>query len=451
MEVAILITASVLALLVSGLVGTVESALTSISAARVDNMARDEVPGARALAQVISRRSAHINLMVLLRTVLDAAAAVFAAAAGFRLFDADGWAYLLAISFVTLLSFAVIGVFARTMGRKNPYSISLRTASLIKVTYFILGPISRLLIWLGNLLAPGNGFRDGPYATEVELREMVDIAQEHGIVEVEERRMIQSVFDLADQTARQVMVPRPEMVWIESDKNAGQATSLAVRSGLSRIPVIGESVDDILGVIYLKDLVRQTYHRTDGGRGVPVTEVMRPAFFVPDSLNLDVMLHTMQRDKVHLAILIDEYGGVAGLMTLEDILEEIVGEIADEYDAAEVAPIERIDDRTYRVVSRLSLEDLSEQLEDDHDVKLRFDEDIEDQVETVAGLVAYQMGKVPLAGSSVVVEGLKLTADVGKDRRGRLRVLSVIVEVLDDAFDMHRAMLTSADSDDDDE
>src|SRR5699024_6121764 len=128
----------------------------------------------------------------------------------------------------------VVGVFARTMGRKNPYSISLRSAMVLQGTAFVLGPVARVLIWVGNLIAPGSGFRDGPYATEVELREMVDIAQEHGIVELEERRMIQSVFDLASTTARQVMVPRTEMIWIEEGKHAGQATTLCVRSGHSR-------------------------------------------------------------------------------------------------------------------------------------------------------------------------------------------------------------------------
>lgn len=430
---------TVLALGLSGLVGTVESAVSSISRARVEGMVKDEVAGARSLLKVVDHRVNNINLLILLKTLLDATAAVFAAALARDVFESEVWAIVLAIVAVALITYAVVGVFARTMGRKNPYSISLRSAVVLQGVAFVLGPVARVLIWLGNLIAPGSGFRHGPYATEVELREMVDIAQEHGIVEVEERRMIQSVFDLASTTARQVMVPRTEMIWIEEGKHAGQATTLCVRSGHSRVPVVGENIDDILGIVYIKDLVRHTYHLTDGGASVSVTDVMRPATFVPDSKNLDELLHEMQRDKIHMAMLVDEYGGIAGLITMEDILEEIVGEIADEYDIAEVAPIELIGDRTYRAVSRLSLEDLRDQIDDDYDIDIEFTEEIEDQVESVGGLIGYEIGRVPLPNSTVETCGLRLTAEGGRDRRGRLRVRSVVVEVLQRADEDDRA------------
>lgn len=426
-------TVTVLALALSGLLGTVESAVSSISRARVEAMVKDDVAGARPLLEVLDRRADHINLLILLKTLLDATAAVFAAALAREYIASDLWAITLAIVAVTVISYAVIGVFARTMGRKNPYSISLRSGMVLQSVAFVLGPVSRLLIWVGNLIAPGAGFRHGPYATEVELREMVDIAQEHGIVEVEERRMIQSVFDLASTTARQVMVPRTEMIWIEEDKHAGQATTLCVRSGHSRVPVVGENIDDIVGIVYIKDLVRHTYHLTDGGSSVSVAEVMRPATFVPESKNLDELLHEMQRDHTHMAMLVDEYGGIAGLITLEDILEEIVGEIADEYDLAEIAPVERIDDRTYRAVSRLSLEDLADEIHEDLDIDIDFSEEIGEQVESVAGLIGFEIGRVPLPGSTVETSGLRLTAEGGRDRRGRVRVRSVLVEVLPEA------------------
>ena len=430
---------TVLALGLSGLVGTVESAVSSISRARVEGMVKDEVAGARSLLKVVDHRVNNINLLILLKTLLDATAAVFAAALARDVFESEVWAIVLAIVAVALITYAVVGVFARTMGRKNPYSISLRSAVVLQGVAFVLGPVARVLIWLGNLIAPGSGFRHGPYATEVELREMVDIAQEHGIVEVEERRMIQSVFDLASTTARQVMVPRTEMIWIEEGKHAGQATTLCVRSGHSRVPVVGENIDDILGIVYIKDLVRHTYHLTDGGASVSVTDVMRPATFVPDSKNLDELLHEMQRDKIHMAMLVDEYGGIAGLITMEDILEEIVGEIADEYDIAEVAPIELIGDRTYRAVSRLSLEDLRDEIDDDYDIDIEFTEEIEDQVESVGGLIGYEIGRVPLPNSTVETCGLRLTAEGGRDRRGRMRVRSVVVEVLQRADEDDRA------------
>lgn len=422
---------TVLALLLSGLLGAIESAVSTVSRARVEQMNKDDVQGSAALLRVIHNRATNINILVMLRTLLDSSAAVLAGAISVSLVDNYAWAIFIAIVLVSLLTFAVVGVFGRTVGRKNPYTVSLRSAVVLGGVAKVLGPIATLLIWVGNIIAPGPGFRNGPYATEVELREMVDIAQEHGIVEIEERRMIQSVFDLASTTVRQVMVPRPEMIWIESGKSAGQATALCVRSGHSRIPVIGENVDDIVGIVYLKDLVQRTYYATDGGRSVTVDEVMRPPKFVPDSKSLDALLQEMQEEHNHIAILIDEYGGVAGLISIEDILEEIVGEIADEYDNREVAPIEQIGERSYRVVSRLSLEDLKDHIEEALDQEIEFSDEIDDQVDTVGGLIAFELGRVPLPGVKVESSGLTLTAEGARNRRGRLRMHSVIVEVSD--------------------
>ncbi len=251
----------------------------------------------------------------------------------------------------------------------------------------------------------------------------MDLAQERGVVADEERRMIQSVFELGDTSAREVMVPRTEMVWIEADKTAGQATTLAVRSGHSRIPVIGENVDDVLGVVYLKDLVQQTYYSSDGGRSVKVAQVMRPAVFVPDSKPLDSLLAEMQRDRNHMAVLVDEYGGIAGLVTIEDVIEEIVGEIADEYDTDETPPIEDLGDGTYRVSARLPVEDLGE----------LFDVEIPgDEVETVGGLLGYELGRVPLPGSQIETAGLRMRGEGGADVRGRVRISTVHVERIPD-------------------
>ena len=173
---------------------------------------------------------------------------------------------------MVVVSFVAIGVGPRTVGRQNAYTIALLAALPLQAISVLLTPISRLLVLIGNALTPGRGFRNGPFASEIELREVVDLAQQRGVVADDERRMIQSVFELGDTPAREVMVPRTEMVWIENDKTAGQATSLAVRSGHSRIPVIGENVDDVVGVVYLKDLVQKTYYSTNGGRDTEVSD-----------------------------------------------------------------------------------------------------------------------------------------------------------------------------------
>jgi CBS domain containing-hemolysin-like protein len=312
-----------------------------------------------------------------------------------------------------------IGVGPRTLGRQHAYPIALASAVPLHAISVLLTPISRLLVLIGNALTPGRGFRNGPFASEIELREVVDLAQQRGVVADDERRMIQSVFELGDTPAREVMVPRTEMIWIEADKTAGQATSLAVRSGYSRIPVIGENVDDIVGVVYLKDLVQKTYYSTNGGRDTKVAEVMRPAVFVPDSKPLDGLLREMQRTRNHMALLVDEYGATAGLVTIEDILEEIVGEIADEYDVGEVAPVEELGDKNFRVSARLPIEDIGELYD------LEFGEDLD--VDTVGGLLALELGRVPLPGAEVISHGLRLRAEGGHDHRGRVRIGTVLV------------------------
>jgi len=324
---------------------------------------------------------------------------------------------------MVVTSFVVIGVGPRTLGRQNAYSISLVAALPLQVISVLLAPISRLLVVLGNMLTPGRGFRNGPFASEIELREVVDLAQQRGVVAADERRMIQSVFELGDTPAREVMVPRTEMIWIESDEPANHAISLAVRSGHSRIPVIGENVDDVVGVVYLKDIVQHRYYST-GSRDTFVAQVMRPAVFVPDSKPLDALLREMQRTRNHMALLVDEYGAIAGLVTIEDVLEEIVGEIADEYDAAEVAPVEDLGDNRFRVSARLPIEDVGELY------GVEFDEHLD--VDTVGGLLALELGRVPLPGAEVVSHGLRLHAEGGPDHRGRVRIGTVLLSRADD-------------------
>jgi CBS domain containing-hemolysin-like protein len=418
---AALIVFAVLLVPLGGLFAAVDSALNTVSRARIDDMVKDERPGAAGLVVVVGDRPRYVNLMVLLRILCEIGGTVLLAGGLTQLIDSTTALVISAVAMV-LVSYVVIGVGPRTLGRQNAYSIALAAALPLRALGWLLGPISRLLILIGNAITPGKGFRNGPFASEIELRELVDMARERGVVADDERRMIQSVFELGDTSAREVMVPRPEMVWIESDKSAGQATSLAVRSGHSRIPVIGENVDDVVGVVYLKDLVQQTYHSTDGGRGVQVSEVMRPAVFVPDSKALDSLLAEMQRDRNHMALLVDEYGGIAGLVTIEDVIEEIVGEIADEYDSDEVAPIEELDDGRYRLSSRLPLEDLGE----------IFGIDIEsEEVDTVGGLLGYELGRVPLPGSQVITHGLLLRGEGGADPKGRVRIATVLVEKLE--------------------
>ena len=405
-------------ILLGGVFSAIDAAIGTVSMARVEDLVRDERPGAVRLAQVIRERPRYVNLVVLLRIACESTATVLLVVYLYRHFGLE-WGLFSAAAIMTIVSFVVVGVGPRTLGRQRAYSIALASALPLQAISVLLTPISRLLILLGNALTPGRGFRNGPFASEIELREVVDLAQQSGVVADEERRMIQSVFELGDTPAREVMVPRTEMVWIEGDKSASQATSLAIRSGHSRMPVIGEDVDDVLGVIYLKDLVRRTYYSASAARDITVAEVMRPAVFIPDSKPLDDLLREMQRDRIHIALLVDEYGATAGLVTIEDVLEEIVGEIADEYDVDEVAPVEPLGDNTFRFSARLPIEDVGELYD------IEFDEDLD--VDTIGGLVALELGRVPLPGAEVESHGLRLRAEGGPDPRGRVRISTVLV------------------------
>jgi CBS domain containing-hemolysin-like protein len=291
-----------------------------------------------------------------------------------------------------------------------------------------------MLAWLLIAVAVLLGLAAGWYARTVleqrkakrpaegtELRGLVDYLERRDAIEPGEREMVRSVFELGDTIVREVMVPRPDMVFVEADKTVEQALSLALRSGFSRVPVVGENTDDVVGIAYLKDLVAWSHEHPGAEETEKVATTMRPASFVPDSKPVDELLRQMQARRIHLAIVIDEYGGTAGLVTIEDILEEIVGEITDEYDN-EQPPVERLDDGAARVTARLPVAELEELFGISVDAQ---------DVETVAGLLAHELGRVPIAGSTATVSGLRLTAENLAGRRNKIG--TVLVEPVDSA------------------
>lgn len=399
----------------AGLIAMTEAALSVISAARVAELVRDGARGAATLQLVVADVVRHLNLLLLLRLLCEMSATTLVALVAVDTFGAGWLAALAAAGVMTVVSFVAVGVGPRTLGRQHAYAVGRNVAPLVRGLGRALNPLASLLILIGNAVTPGRGFREGPFATQVELRELVDLAEQRGVVEHGERQMIHSVFALGDTIAREVMVPRTEMVWIESHKTLAQARALFLRSGFSRIPVVGENVDDVLGVLYLKDVIRRAQGGDPATDGLPVAELMRPAIFVPESKPVDDLLSEMQAARTHLVIVVDEYGGTGGLVTIEDILEEIVGEITDEYDV-ERPPVERLDDGTVRVTARLSVEDLGEVF----DVELPADE-----VETVGGLLAQALGRVPIPGARAEVRGLLLVAEGTTGRRNRIDTILV--------------------------
>ncbi|WP_236796162.1 hemolysin family protein [Amycolatopsis sp. GM8] len=413
-----LLVIAVALVLLGGVFAAADAAVSTVSPARVDGLIRLGRPGARQLAAVVAERRRHINLLLLLRMICELTATVLVTVVFLRWISPEWAAVVVAAAVMTVVSYVLIGVGPRTVGRQHPYRVGAAVAGVVRVLGTVLGPLSRLLILVGNAITPGKGFREGPFSSEIELRELVDLAQERGVVEPAEREMIHSVFELGDTVAREVMVPRTEIVWIERAKTVRQALALSLRTGFTRIPVIDESVDDIVGVLNLKDLVQAAL---DDGAAKPVADLMYPATFVPDSKRLDDLLRDMQRSHNHMAIAVDEYGGTAGLLTIEDILEEIVGEITDESDQEERPPVEHLEDGSIRVSARLGVDDLGELF----GIELS-----EHDVETVGGLLAQQLGRVPLPGAEAEVDGLHLSAEGGKDRRGRMRITTVVARAV---------------------
>src|SRR4051812_17043160 len=411
-----LLVIAVLLVPLAGVFGAMDAALQRVSKARVEEMRREGIKRAASLEEVVVDRSRHVALLLLLRIVCEMVAAVLVTVVLYEVWNHTWEAVLTAAGIMIVVSYVLVGVGPRTLGRQHAYGVALHTAGLVKLLGRVLGPVATLLILLGNAITPGRGFRDGPFSSEVELRELVDMAEERGVVESGERNMIHSVFELGDTIAREVMVPRTDVVWIERHKTVRQALALALRSGLSRLPVIGENVDDVVGVVYLKDLVRRAQNSSDQ-RGPRIEELMRTPTFVPESKPVDELLRDMQAQRIHIAIVVDEYGGFAGLVTIEDILEEIVGEIADEHDQVQRPPVEQLPDGSMRVTARLPVEDLAELF----DVELPEDDD----VETVGGLLARALGRVPIEGASAEIGGLKLVAESTGGRRNRIDTMLV--------------------------
>ncbi|MBX6769242.1 MAG: HlyC/CorC family transporter, partial [Actinomadura rubrobrunea] len=399
----------------AGLLAGTESALARVSRVRVQELLREGRRGARRLAEVVADPARYVNMVLLLRISCELVATVLVADLCIAWLDETWRAYAVAAAIMIVVSYVAVGVGPRTLGLLHADRVALAGAAVIHPVTRVFGPLPRLLIALGNALTPGRGFREGPFASEAELRDLVDLAEQRSLIEPGERQMIHSVFELGDTLVREVMVPRTDIVFIERGKTLRQAMSLALRSGFSRIPVVGENEDDVVGIAYLKDVVRRV-HENPGGENIElVSSVMRPATYVPDSKPIDELLREMQARQIHLAVVIDEYGGTAGLVTIEDILEEIVGEIADEYDV-EAPRVEWLDDDTARVTARLPVEDLAELFGVEIDVE---------GVETVGGLLAHALGRVPIEGATAAVAGLTLRAESIAGRRNRIGTVLV--------------------------
>ncbi len=410
-----LILAAAALALFAGLCASADTALLRVSRAGAKELATSGREASAPLQAVLAEVPKYIAVLLLARVAAEIGATLFVTAALLHWSGPVWRVFLVSGAVMTVVIYVVAGIVPRTLGREYAASVADKAASVMQPVVRLMGPIPAMLLATGRVLGRGGRQQAGPSGEEEDLRGLVDLLERRRVIEPGERAMIHSVFELGDTIVREVMVPRTDMIFVESGKTLRQALTLALRSGFSRIPVVGENLDDVIGIAYLKDIVTRTAEDSEGLATERVVSVMRPATFVPDSKPVDDLLREMQARQTHVAIVIDEYGGTAGLVTIEDILEEIVGEIADEYDR-EQPPVEWLGDGHARVTARLSVDELAE----------LFDVQIEaEDVETVGGLLAQRLGRVPIAGSTATVAGLRLTAESLAGRRNRISTVTV--------------------------
>ncbi|GAA3903577.1 hemolysin family protein [Microbacterium invictum] len=407
----LLLVAAVLLVALGGLMAALDAALSVTSRGDVAELA---VVARRpaSLARIAADPDAHADAVVFIRILAETTAAVLVTVAFTIMFDSIWWAMLAAAILMTAVSFVLVGASPRSVGRQHAKTLLRVCAPVVRGARIILGPLAHLLVLLGSRLTPGIQ-RGGSFASEEQLLSMVDEAASQDLIEEDDRDLIHSVFDFTDTIVRAVMVPRTDMVTMDASFTTQQAMRLFLDKGVSRVPVADDESDDITGVVYLKDLVQFAFRDETAWRSAPVIQIARPAVFVPESMKAETLLQQMKRDAVHVCLVVDEYGGVAGLVTLEDLIEELVGEIADEYDPRSTEVVELGEGR-YRVSARLGLDEVG----DLYGIELE-----DDEVDSVGGLLGKLLGRVPLPGATAEYGGLVLT---GGASRGRGRGLATV-------------------------
>jgi len=381
---------------------------------------------ARSLAKIAAEPDAHANAIVFIRVLAETTAAVLVTVALTLLFHSIWWAMLAAAILMTGISFVLVGASPRSVGRRHARALLRGSAPVVRGVRIILGPLADALVALGNRVTPG-GARGASFASEEQLLSMVDEAASQDLIEADDRDLIHSVFDFTDTFVRAVMVPRTDMVTVDATATTREAMELFLERGFSRMPVVDDDADDVVGVLYLKDLVQFGFRDETGWRDAAIDRIARPPVFVPESMKAESLLQQMKRDAVHVCLVVDEYGGVAGLVTLEDLIEELVGEIADEYDPRSTEIVE-LEPGRYRVSARLSVDEVGDLFGIELD---------DEEVDSIGGLLGKVLGRVPQPGSQARYDGLLLT---GGASRGRGRgIATVFVERIPEADAAARA------------
>lgn len=379
-----------------------EASLTRVGRVRAISLREEGRPNAALLEQIASDLPRYLNAVYLAVMLVQNGSAILVAILAESYFGALGIT-LASIGF-TLGYFVVVEAMGKTFAVLHSDRVALRLAPVVWVLASLLAVPTRALIGLANVLLPGKGLAQGPFVTRQEIRTMAEVGHREGAIDEAEKDMIHSLFHFRTSVARQVMVPRPDVVGIPLESTLDEAHEAFVKHGFSRMPVYRGDLDDTVGIVHAKDLLTIEREKRDDVR---LSDILRPVRFVPESKRLAELLQEMREQQFHMVLVVDEFGSVAGLVTLEDLLEELVGEIADEHDVDE-EDVVALGDGSYRVDASVSISDLSEILGMDLP---------RERWNTVGGLMFGLLGAIPEAGESVVFENLRFTAERVHGRR----------------------------------
>ena len=403
-------------LLLSAVFSAAETAFFATNRLRLRQRAEAGEGAARLAHRLLDEPGRILTTLQIADNIVNVGASVLAAVTFVRLFGPNR-AALYAFLVMSALLLVVGEIAPKTIAARYADGIAVALARPLLLLSRLLSPLIRLLSLASNVVVRPLGGRvniNAPLVTEEEIRMLVKMGEEEGVIEQEEREMIHSIFEFGDTVAREVMVPRMDMDVLEDTATVGEAAQLVVQTGHSRVPVSHESIDNIVGVVNVKDMLRPL---TSGRMTAPITEVIRPAYYIPESKRLDELFREMQRRKVPLAIVVDEYGGTSGLVTVEDLLEEIVGPIMDEHDVEERL-VEVVNDQVALVDGRASVEELNDQLHLDLPVG---------EVDTIGGFVYSLLGHVPQPGERVSYNGLEITVEqVEGQRIGKVKIARTV-------------------------
>ena len=386
----------------TGFFAASEVAITRMNRVRAFRLREEGRRGSNQLTRIVENPAPYLNVVLFLTLLFTIGGTTVATSFAVRHFASAG--ELVSTIAMTLLLFVFAEVTPKTFAITRTDTVALFIATPIAFLGRILGPLANGLLKVANVLMPGKGLKEGPYITEQELRASAEVASSEGEIEEEEKELIHSIFEFGDTIAREVMVPRPDIVACEDTCSLRDIQTLMLEHGYSRIPVFHEDLDDVVGIVFAKDVLRALH---DGQIDAPLADIVRPAHFIPESKKAADLLKEMQKEKFHLSMVADEYGSVTGLVSIEDLLEELVGEIADEYDVEEPEMVP-LGDGVFRVSGKTSIDDVNELL----DVELP-----DDGWDTVGGLVLDIFGKIPDAGDEEEFQGLKFRAEEVNGRR----------------------------------